>query len=39
VEVTGKASKLQAVIDILRPIGIQEIVRSGTIAMTRAQKS
>jgi len=38
VEVTGKASKLQAVIDILRPLGIQEIVRSGTIAMTRSQK-
>lgn len=38
VEITGNASKIQAVIDILRPIGIQEIVRTGTVAMTRAQK-
>ena len=38
VEVTGTASKIQAVVDILRPIGIQEIVRTGTIAMTRAKK-
>jgi acetolactate synthase small subunit len=27
------------VIDILKPIGIQEIVRTGTIAMARAKKS
>ena len=39
VEITGKDSKIQAVIDILRPIGIQEIVRCGTIAMTRGNKS
>ncbi len=39
VEVTGSESKLQAVIDILRPIGIQEIVRTGKIAMIRAKKS
>ncbi len=39
VEVTGNAGKIQAVIDILRPIGIQEIVRTGAIAMTRAKKS
>jgi acetolactate synthase I/III small subunit len=39
VEVTGPASKIQAVIDILRPIGIKEIVRTGTIAMARASKS
>ena len=38
VEITGNASKIQAVIDILRPIGIQEIVRTGKIAMTRAKK-
>jgi acetolactate synthase-1/3 small subunit len=38
VEITGNASKIQAVIDILRPIGIQEIVRTGTAAMTRAIK-
>ena len=39
VEITGNASKIQAVIDILRPIGIQEIVRTGKIAMTRAKKA
>ena len=38
VEITGNATKIQAVIDILRPIGIQEIVRTGTAAMTRAVK-
>jgi acetolactate synthase-1/3 small subunit len=39
VEITGPQSKIQAVIDILKPIGIQEIVRTGTIAMARAKKS
>lgn len=39
VEVTGSASKIQAVIDILRPIGIKEIVRTGMIAMPRAGTS
>ena len=38
VEITGTADKIKAVIDILRPIGIQEIVRTGMIAMTRAKK-
>lgn len=38
VEVTGTSSKIQAVIDILRPIGIKEIIRTGTIAMARADK-
>jgi acetolactate synthase I/III small subunit len=38
IEVTGSASKIQAIIDILRPLGIKEIVRTGTIAMARATK-
>ncbi len=38
VEVTGPASKIMAIIDILRPIGIKEIIRTGTIAMARASK-
>lgn len=38
VELTGTAEKIQAVIDIFKPIGIQEIVRTGTISMTRARK-
>ncbi len=39
IEATGAASKIEAFIDILRPIGIKEIVRTGTIAMSRAKKS
>jgi acetolactate synthase-1/3 small subunit len=39
VEITGPDNKIQAVIDILKPIGIQEIVKTGTIAMVRAKKS
>lgn len=39
IEMTGNANKLQAVVDLLRPIGIQEIVRTGTIAMLRASKN
>ena len=38
VEITGPESKIDAVLDILRPIGIKEIVRTGTIAMARAPK-
>ena len=38
VEVTGTCAKVQAMVDLLRPIGIQEIVRTGTIAMTRGAK-
>ncbi|MBU0674709.1 MAG: acetolactate synthase small subunit [Proteobacteria bacterium] len=39
IEVTGDEDKIQAIIDILKPIGIQEIVRTGTIAMARAKKN
>ena len=39
VEITGPASKIKAVIDILKPIGIQEIIRTGNIAMARAKKN
>ena len=39
VEITGPASKIKAVLDILKPIGIQEIIRTGTIAMARAKKN
>ncbi|PID77276.1 MAG: acetolactate synthase small subunit [Deltaproteobacteria bacterium] len=39
VEVTGSASKIKAMIDILRPIGIKEIVRTGIIAMSRGGTS
>ncbi len=39
VEITGNSNKIQAVLDILKPIGIQEIIRTGTIAMSRAKKN
>jgi len=39
VEVTGSESKIKAVIDLLKPIGIKEIVRTGTVAMARAPKN
>jgi acetolactate synthase-1/3 small subunit len=44
VELTGNAEKVNAFIDLLRPIGILDIVRTGPVAMTRvahvkAQKS
>ena len=34
-EATGDEDKLKAIIDILRPYGIQEIARTGKIAMLR----
>ncbi len=37
VEVTGASSKIEAFIDILRPIGIKEIVRTGKIAIARGK--
>jgi acetolactate synthase-1/3 small subunit len=39
VEVTGEASKIQAILDLLQPFGIQEIVRSGTLAIVRGSKA
>jgi acetolactate synthase-1/3 small subunit len=35
VEVTGPASKLRAFEDLLRPYGLTELVRTGTIALPR----
>src|SRR5262245_52220148 len=34
-EMTGNAEKINAFIDLLKPIGIQDIVRTGPVAMTR----
>jgi acetolactate synthase-1/3 small subunit len=34
-EMTGNAEKIQAFIDVLKPMGIKEMVRTGTVAMTR----
>jgi len=39
IEITGSRGKIKAVTELLKPIGIQEIVRTGMIAMTRASKN
>src|SRR6266852_2287578 len=36
IRVTGDADKIKAFIELVRPLGIKEIVRSGKIAMVRA---
>jgi acetolactate synthase-1/3 small subunit len=38
-EVTGESGKVDAVLELLQPFGIQEIVRSGTLAIARGSKS
>ena len=38
VELSGPESKINAMIDLLRPFGIKETVRSGRIALTRGVK-
>ncbi|MBW1679120.1 MAG: acetolactate synthase small subunit [Deltaproteobacteria bacterium] len=39
IEVTGDESKIQAIIDLFKPMGIKEIVRTGKVAMMRGNKS
>src|SRR2546428_195962 len=38
-EVTGDEEKIGAMIELLRPIGIQELVRTGKVALSRAPKT
>jgi acetolactate synthase-1/3 small subunit len=38
VAISGGPAKLQALIDLLRPFGILEIVRTGTIAIDRGKR-
>jgi acetolactate synthase-1/3 small subunit len=38
-EMTGEEKKVAAVLELLQPFGIQEIVRSGTLAIARGSKS
>jgi len=38
-EVTGDESKLDAIIELLKPLGIQELVRTGKVAIARASKT
>jgi len=39
IEVTGVEGKIEAVLDLLSHIGIEEIVRTGKVAMARSKKS
>jgi acetolactate synthase-1/3 small subunit len=38
-EATGEEGKLEALIELLRPLGIQELVRTGKVAITRGPKT
>ena len=38
-EATGDAEKLEALMELLRPMGIQELVRTGKVAITRGPKT
>jgi acetolactate synthase-1/3 small subunit len=35
IEATGDWGKVSALIELLKPLGIREIVRTGTVAITR----
>jgi acetolactate synthase I/III small subunit len=37
-EITGTAEKVNAFIELLRPFGIRELIRTGTVASARATK-
>jgi acetolactate synthase I/III small subunit len=37
-EITGDANKVDAFIDLMRPFGIKELVRTGMVAMAREKK-
>ena len=37
IEITGDLKKIQAIINLLRPLGIKELVRTGRIAIARAE--
>lgn len=39
IEATGSEGKLRALLDLVRPFGIVELVRSGRIAIARSQKT
>lgn len=39
IEATGNPGKLQALLDVLEPFGIRELVMSGQVAMSRGPKS
>ncbi len=38
IEATGDQQKVQAILNILKPLGIREVVRTGKVAISRGQK-
>ena len=38
-EVTGDAGKIEALLELLRPMGVQEVVRTGKVAIARGPKT
>ena len=39
VELTGESSKVEAFIEIVKPLGLVEVVRSGITGLTRGSKN
>jgi acetolactate synthase-1/3 small subunit len=39
VEITGDEKKIDAILGLLKPLGIKELVRTGRVAMTRGGKT
>jgi acetolactate synthase-1/3 small subunit len=39
IEATGKSDKLQALLKVLEPFGIKELVKSGMVAVGRGPRS
>jgi acetolactate synthase-1/3 small subunit len=38
IEITGTGEKINAIVELLRPLGIKEIVRTGCVAMARGPR-
>jgi acetolactate synthase-1/3 small subunit len=38
IEVSGDENKIRAIIDLLKPMGIKEVVRTGKVAISRGSK-
>jgi acetolactate synthase-1/3 small subunit len=38
IEVTGAPSKIDAILELLRPLGLKELVRTGPVAIVRGAK-